>query len=83
MTITAREWLNVWAILNSIDEVPGMPSDAPEHANAKLKAEMDRAYSRARETEFIANPVRFLRKADEPTVAAIWAEVSRRLAGGA
>lgn len=61
--MTAREWLHVAAILDSIDEVPGLS----DQANALF-----RAY-----------PARYLRKADDATQAAIWAEVERRLAGGA
>lgn len=76
--ITAREWLNVLAILESIDEVPGMPASVAEGAFSK-----DPDYARLRvgiaNADFRANPVRFLRRADDATRAAIWAEVERRV----
>lgn len=68
--MTAREWLNVLAILNSIDEVPGMPAFAASAGYERVK-------------QFVGDPVRFFQKANASTQAAIWAEVERRLAGGA
>ena len=38
---------------------------------------------RTRNETFRADPVKFFRRADEDTRSAIWAEVNRRLAGGA
>jgi len=75
--MTAREWLNVLAILNSIDEVPGMPvpSMAPPGEG--------RAYIAAQQRRFRRDPVAYLRGASDAEEIAIWAEVERRLAGGA
>lgn len=61
--MTAREWLNVLAILNSIDEVPGLMS--------------------YEQVAFRHDPATFLRKADDRGQGLVWAEVERRLAGGA
>lgn len=84
--MNAREWLNVLAILNSIDEVPGMPvviqmDVAPKDHLALLH--LKDTMRRNRNAAFRADPVKFFRRADEDTQAAIWAEVERRLAGSA
>lgn len=72
--ITAREFLNVLAILESIDDVPGMP--VPDH----IFIEATSTHRAAQVGAFVANPVRFLRRADDTTRAAIWAEVKKRAA---
>lgn len=81
--MTAREWLNVLAILNSIDEVPGMPIHPDEIAHCVRNGISTSVAIQARQEAFRSTPVRFFQRADEPTQAAIWAEVERRLAGGA
>lgn len=78
--MTAREWLNVLAILESIDEVPGMPF--PNDFMHFRDERGEQKYRRRRDV-FREAPVKFLRKADDATRDAIWAEVERRLAGGA
>ena len=68
----AQEWLNVLAILESIDDVPGMPRDAERvlaHGGWITRTQA-----------FVRDPLRFLRHADDATQAAIWAEVQRRMA---
>lgn len=76
--MTAQEWLHVLAILESIDEVPGMPF--PDHTRMwKMGDGSIREVTPMQ--AFQDNPARFLRRADDPTRAAIWAEVERRMAG--
>ncbi len=70
--MNAREWLNVLAILESIDEVPGMPRNAERllvHGGWITRTQA-----------FVRDPVRFFRHADDATRDAIWAEVERRQA---
>lgn len=71
--MTCREWLNVLAILESIDVVPGMPIG---HGSGRVEYARDELNAIFRE-----NPLRFLRRADDATRDAIWAEVERRRAG--
>lgn len=68
MTMTPEEWLNALAILESIDEVPGMPTSSTFTSGERSRM-------------FALNPIRYLRRADDATRAAIWAEVERRLGG--
>lgn len=72
--MNARQFLNALNILESLDDVPGMPSGltggTPEQQNAAIQMRL---------AEFRANPVRFLRRADDATRDAIWAEVKKRM----
>jgi len=81
--MTIREWLNVLAILESIDEVPGMPVHPDEIAMCARRGWPEEWAHDARQESFRSDPIRFLRRADPPTQAAIWAAIERRLAGGA
>lgn len=63
----AQEWLNVLAILESMDDVPGMPP-------------LDHFTAGHRVSLFKMKPIRFLQRADDATRDAIWAEVERRQA---
>lgn len=80
--MTAEEFLNALNILESIDEVPGMPAEAPDTGNAKVNAALEEAYRENRMVSFRRDPIRFLRRADDATRSCIWAEVTPRMAGG-
>ena len=74
--MTCREWLNVLAILESIDEVPGMPPAVygwPRDWGVEDRVQLANL-------RFRDSPISFLRRADDATRDAIWAEVERRLA---
>lgn len=73
--MNCQEWLNVLAILESIDEVPGIPpavTNVPKHWTPQKRVQLANAH-------FRYSPVRSLRNADDATRAAIWAEVERRM----
>lgn len=67
--MTAEQFLNALNILESIDEVPGMP-------------ELPLMSAHLRNAKFRMDPVKFLRRADDPTRRVIGAEVTRRMGGG-
>lgn len=73
--MTPREFLNVVAILESIDEVPGMPAAVygwPRDWGVEDRVQLANL-------RFRDSPISFLRRADDATRDAIWAEVERRM----
>lgn len=73
--MTVHEFLNVVAILESIDKVPGMPRGKQKETDWNRMMSLPVS----RQQVFRNDPLRFLQRADDATRAAIWTEVERRL----
>lgn len=67
--ITARKFLHLANILDSIDEIPGLRDGT--HRGQPVSAD-------ERQRLFRLDPIGFARRADDATLALLWAEVERR-----